>query len=358
MRTPLVVVTGVDPVAMDSTLMSLALDLPRAVSVRHLIDPESQILTRTVSDATGILEREQIQLEHACVGCALREDIFPTLERLARAGQWSAILSGLPTGTEGRQLGRTLSTDSQLARHLKLCGFVAAIGSGDVVRDLLSDDLLRERGIHSNPGDGRGVGEVACAQIEFADHVVLDADPGVEAADLVRALSRPGVPHITGADQLDGNALVSKRHQNALSGAWCSPEFESALPSLGDSRAWRLFLSSPRAFHPERLLDQIDRLGTGAHRSRGSFWLPTRPGDALEWSGAGGQLSIGNYDSWGIRAPATQLVFTGVGTAPSELVAAFEDLLLSPDEALLDHRSWDVLEDGLEPWLGDIRRAA
>jgi hypothetical protein len=154
MRTPLVVVTGVDPVAMDSTLMSLALDLPRAVSVRHLIDPESQILTRTVSDATGILEREEIQLEHACVGCALREDIFPTLERLARAGQWSAILSGLPTGTEGRQLGRTLTTDSRLARHLKLCGFVAAVGSGDVVRDLLSDDLPRARGIHSTPGDG------------------------------------------------------------------------------------------------------------------------------------------------------------------------------------------------------------
>ena len=37
MRTKLVVVTGVAPLAMDSTLMTLAWDLPQAVSVRHRI---------------------------------------------------------------------------------------------------------------------------------------------------------------------------------------------------------------------------------------------------------------------------------------------------------------------------------
>ena len=62
MRTPLVVVTGVDPAAMDATLLSLAWDLPRAVSVRHTIDPESQVLTRTVSDASGVVERHEVDV--------------------------------------------------------------------------------------------------------------------------------------------------------------------------------------------------------------------------------------------------------------------------------------------------------
>ncbi|TNM37730.1 cobalamin biosynthesis protein CobW [Nocardioides albidus] len=358
MRTPLLVITGVDPVAMDSALMSLAWDLPRAVSVRHRIDPHSQLLTRTVSDASGLLEQEQIQLEHACVSCALREDIMPTLERLARDDRWSAIVSGLPTATEAGQLAHILATDGRLARHLKLSAVLAAVGTGDVVRDLLSDDLLRERDVHTNPDDDRGVGEVACAQIEYADIVVLDADPGAEAADLVHALARPEIPVIVGAAQLDAAALTAQRHQSSLNNTWCSPEFDADLPTLESRHAWRLDLSSPRPFHPDRLLDQIERLGTGPYRSRGSFWVPTRPGDLLEWSGAGGQLSIGGYSPWGRRTPMTRLIFTGLGEAPTELAAAFEDMLLTPTEALLDRHSWDVLEDGLEPWLGDIRDVA
>ncbi len=358
MRTPLLVVTGVDPVAMDSTLMSLAWDLPRAVSVRHRIDPHSQVLTRTVSDATGVIEHEQIHLEHACVSCALREDIMPTLERLARDDRWSAIVSGLPTATEAGRLVHILAGDSRLARHLKLSAVIAAVGTGDVVRDLLSDDLLRDGDVHTNPDDDRGVGEVACAQIEYADLVVLDADPGAEPTDLVAALSRPGVPLVVGADQLEASTLTSQRHQGSVSNAWCSPELDVDLPPLGNSHAWRLDLFSPRPFHPDRLLDQIERLGTGPYRSRGSFWLPTRPGDLLQWSGAGGQLSIGSYSTWGRRTPMTRLIFTGLGQAPTDLAVAFEDTLLTPAEALLDQRSWDVHEDGLEPWLGDIRDVA
>jgi G3E family GTPase len=353
----MIVVTGVDPAAMDSAMVSLSWDLPRAVAVRHRIDPESQVLTRTVSDASGVLEQEQIHLEHACVSCALREDIVPTLERLGRDDRWSGIVAGLPIGTEAGQLAHILSRDSRLARHLKLSSIVNAVGTDHVTRDLLSDDLLRERGLHTNPGDDRGVGEVACAQIEFADVVVLDGDPGQEGSDLVRALARPDVLFVTGASELDAVAIAAERHQQRLTSAWCSPESDVDLPPLGESLAWRLDLSSPRPFHPERLLDQIERLGTGAHRSRGSFWLPTRPGSVLEWSGAGGQLSIGSHRPWGLRTPATRLIFTGIGTTPTELVVAFEDLLLTPGE-MLSHRGWDVLEDGLEPWLGDIRDVA
>jgi len=352
-----VVVTGVDPASMDTTLLSLAWDLPRAVSVRHRIDPQSQVLTRTVSDATGIVEQERIQLEHACVSCALREDILPTLERLARDDRWSTIVSGLPTGTEAGQLAHVLATDARLARHLKLSGVIAAVAAVTVVRDLLSDDLLRERGAHTNPHDDRGVGEVACAQVEFADVVVLDADPSAEATDLLHALARPGVSVVNGADQLDGAQLTTDRHHNSLANGWCSPELDLELPALGASHAWRLDLCSPRAFHPDRLLEQIERLGTGAHRARGCFWVPTRPGDMLEWSGAGGQLSIGGYSPWGRRSPVTRLVLTGIGTPPPDLRAAFDDILLTPQESL-HQQPWDVIEDGLEPWLGDIRDVA
>lgn len=358
MRTPLVALTGIDPVAMDNAMVSLSWDLPRAVAVRHRIDPHSQVLTRTVSDAGGIVERAEIPLEHACVTCALREDILPTLERLARDERWSTIVAGLPIGTEAGQLAHAVSRYSWLARHLKLSAVVAAVGATGIERDLLGDDLLRERGLHSNPYDSRGVGEVGCAQVEFADLVVLDGRPNPAGGELVRALARPDVEILAGADQLDGIELMGRRHRPAVTQAWCDAELDVDVPPLAGDAAWRLVLSSPRPFHPERLLDQIGRLGTGPHRSRGCFWVPSRPGMLLEWAGAGGQLSIGTHGSWGGRTPLIRLIFTGLGTTPPALVAAFEDLLVTPAEAAPRSRGWDVLEDGLEPWLGDIRDVA
>jgi len=357
MRAPLVVVTGIHPLAMDATMLGLAWDLPTAVSVRHHIDPVSQVLTRTVSDAGGVLERAETRLEHVCVGCALREDILPTLERLARTGRWSAIVAGLPTATEADQLVHVLAHDRRLARHLRLTGVVAAVGSG-AVGDLLGEDLLLERGVQTDPDDERGVGEVACSQVELADVVVLDEDPHPGSVDLVRALARPDATVVVGTHLLDPVTLVAGRRNHSLADAWRLPQAQTVVPSVTSDGVWRVDLCSPRPFHPDRLLDQVERLGAGAHRSRGAFWVPTRPGDLLGWSGAGGQLSIFNEARWGRGAPVSRVVLTGLGTAPTDLAPAFEDLLLTPAEAQRDPASWAVLEDGLEPWLGDIRDAA
>lgn len=358
MRTPVAVVAGIDPVAADATVMSLMFDLPRAVAVRHRIDPHSQILTRTVSDLTGVIEREQFQLEHACVSCALREDILPTLERLARDPRWDAIIAALPTATEADQLAQVISLDRRLARHLRLSSMIVAAGGDDLVRDLLGDELLSDRGLHSNPGDDRGLGEVACAQIEMADTIVVGGEPSAEGLDLVRALARPDARVITGAEALDAEAALSGRHEYARSSAWRWPDRDTMIPNLARSSVWRVDLTSPRPFHPDRLLDQIERLGAGPVRSRGCFWVPTRPGDMQEWSGVGGQLSIGSHSPWDHRDPITRLVFTGLGEVPIDVVDAFTEVLCSPNELNDDGVRWSMVEDGLEPWLGDIRDVA
>jgi G3E family GTPase len=111
-------------------------------------------------------------------------------------------------------------------------------------------------------------------------------------------------------------------------------------------------LHSGQAFHPERLLHHLGRLGAGRHRSRGCFWLPTRPGRMLEWAGAGGQVSVGAGQGWHDRTRLTRLVLTGVGTPPAHLADAFSELLAAPADALPGE--WQRDEDGLEPWLGPI----
>lgn len=359
MRTPLLVVTGIDRAAMDSAMLSLLWDLPGAVGVRHTIDPEAQTLTRVVSDLDGVRESVQIDLEHACIGCAIREDIVPTLVRLAREGRWTTIVATLPVGAEADNLSRVLTRDPGIVRRIRLAGVVAALGSAEVTSDLLGSDLLHERGLHSSPDDERGVGETACALVEYADVVVVPSESSADARDLLDALRRPDAQLVVGSEHLDAASLAAGRHQSSAAAAWRNPMAGPALPALPlGSRAWRLDLTSPRPFHPGRLVDQIERLGGGDHRSRGSFWVPTRPTVAGLWDGSGGQLSIGQHREWGATPPATRIVFTGIGAPPSDLEVAFADLLVATQETGSTDIALSAHEDGLEPWLGEIHRAA
>jgi G3E family GTPase len=351
---PVVLVTGVDPEAMAATVVAMQFDVPHAVALRHEIDVARQTLTRTVSDVTGLVEREVIPLEHACTSCAIREDVVPTLVRLAGTGRWSTVLTHLPVGAAAEQVCAALAT-APPAVDARVSGVLAVVDGGRCVDDLLGDDLLRERGLHSADDDARGVGESLCGMVEYADSVVLTGPGDALAADLVRTLARPDADVVVGTERLDATSLTALRHDHVRTSTWTAPDRAVDLAPLPSSRVWRADLRSARPFHPARLLAGIGLLGEGRHRSRGCFWLPTRPGRILVWDGAGGQLSVGDGGSWGDRAPFTRIVLAGTGTAPARLEGAFAALLADDEEA---RRLWPVTEDGFETWLGPLRDVA
>ncbi|WP_344003046.1 CobW family GTP-binding protein [Nocardioides lentus] len=356
MRTPVVLLAGVAPEPLTATTLALQLDLPDAVVVRHHIDPEAGTLERVVSDATGLVERHLVELAHACVSCALREDVLPTLHRLAGEGRWSAIVAHLPVSAEPGQICEVLLRDPRLARRLRVASVVTALTGPRVVPDLLGDDVLAERGLHTAHDDERGVAEVACSMVEYADAVVLcDGEGPEQAAGLVRALARPEVPVVTDPTLLDAGLLVGHLHDHEATGCWTRTLTTVPHDDPVATGLWRLDLRSERPFHPGRLLDDLEVLGGGPHRSRGTFHLPARTGQLLEWDGAGGQLSIGREGPYLRRTLRTRLVMTGLGEAPGHLVDAFERLLLQPGE---ESGFRGVAEDGFEPWLGPTRAVA
>lgn len=359
MRTPIVLVTGLHSDAMAVLTVGLQWDLPKAVAVRHRIDVGRQVLERVVSDASGVLERIEIDLEHACVPCALREDVMPTLQRLAGDGRWNSVVAHLPVGAEAQQVCNALAWDTRAARDMRITGVLVGIDGSRVENDLLGDDLLHERGLHSSVDDRRGVGEVLAAMIEYADVAVLADRAAPAGLGLVRTLARPDASVLTDASDADSPALVSgDLHRHDVTSAWVAADRRGPIPPAHGPDVWRLDLRSDRPFDPDRLLEDIERLGGGRHRSRGCFWLPTRPGRSCVWDGAGGQLSIGSGDQWRQGPPHTRIVVVGVGRRPDELEAAFDSLLVDPAEIRRRGQAWEVAEDGLEPWLGPVRRAA
>lgn len=357
MTTPLVLLTGIHADAMAKAMIGLQWDAPHAVNVRHTIDVDRQVLTRVVSDMAGIVEQVSIDLEHACVGCALREDIMPMLERLADDGRWGSIIAHLPIAAGADQICKILDHDEHLGAKLHIASVLAVVHGPTAREDLLGDDLLHERHLQTSVGDGRGVAETHAALIEYADAVVVVGDIDETDRHLVAMLLRPGAGEVLDHLALDTSAIVGARRPHEDAEAWINPGHNTPVGLVEAGGAWTVELRSDRPFHPERLMANLEGLGGGARRSRGCFWLPTRHDQVCEWDGAGGQLSVGQCEH-GTTEPHTRILVTGIDDDRAALLALFESCLLTDQEMAERGTIWESHEDGFEPWLGPTRQPA
>jgi G3E family GTPase len=371
---PVFLVAGLAGAPMSAAALGLHCDLPGAVLLRHDIDVERRTLTRTIADLTGVLERDVIDLEHLCVSCAIREDVVPTLERLAALDRWEAVVTHLPLAADPTQVCRVIEPDHGRSRGFRVAGVVVGLEGETVREDLVGGDLLVERGLTTSSEDRRSLAEVTASLIEYADIVAVfgaldGADPDGLDLGLVEALARPGAIVLTDWPGLHARDLLHGVHDHAASEAWVDEVRRDAVPPPRAQGVWTLDLSSPRPLHPGRFRAEIAALALGGHRSRGCFHLASRPGMVCGWAGAGDALSIGTVGEWGGEEPITRIVVHGItegsaSEAESEaaerkhtIQRAFAAALLT-DEELRAGPVEAARVDGLETWLGRIDTAA
>lgn len=354
-QVPVVLISGIAEEPMAAVTIGLQWDLPQAAVVRHEVDAEREALIRTVSDPRGVIERVVISVEHACVSCAIREDVVPTLERLAATGQWQTLIAQLPVTADASQVCRVMGYYPTSAPHVRIAAAVVALDGPSAAADLTGDDLFTERELPVRDDDPRGVAETAAAMVEYADIVVTVDGTDEVGRGLVRNLSRPGAILTDSAGALDVATLVAGIHSHEHSEEWVQVVRRTPLPANPEPSTWVIDFTSERPFHPDRLQERIEQLGRGGHRSRGCFWLPSRPTQVCQWDGAGGMVSIGADDHWDELDPLTRIVIVGVGRDRDTVAEAFGSCLLTDAELAERGRFWEVDSDGLEPWLGPIR---
>jgi G3E family GTPase len=355
---PVLTVCSLDPVLRDSAASGLLCDIPGSLVLRHDLTAD-QLLHRAVYDRDGLREQETIDLDHGCLSCALREDIIPSIRRLVSDPRTppTVLILALPATAEALPLVRALQPLHGTAPipGASVAAVLAAIDTATFTTDLLGDDLLAERALHTSDDDRRSVGETLAQLVEFADAVITPNPTPAVTADLLAHLSGPQVP-VLDLHAADPVSLVQIRRRRD------DPRGDlrqtSASAATNTDRVWTLDLSTWRPLHPDRLHEGIEALGAGPIRGRGVFWLPTRPHLVGAWDGAGGQLSIGSIGAWNGSERRTRLVITGVDHDPSQVRAAFERALLTDVELGRGLDWWAGRDDGFDPWLGERRLSA
>jgi G3E family GTPase len=361
---PITILTSTSEVLRQTAVSALLCDVPRLVVLQHDLDSRlgEEPLRRVAYDMHGVVESGSVPLEHACLSCALREDVVPALIRLALRRRWERVILALPVTAEPGLVLDALTVGVVAGRPvssvIRPSGVVATVDLTTLVEDLFGDDLLLERGMAMTFDDRRAVGEVLAHQVECADVVATFGRPvpGDREAAVLRHLA-PASSMVGDVHELD--LAEALRYAGQAQGPARGDYRRAVLPPVTEEHGvWTVDLTSWRPVHPARLHDRIVELAEGRQRSRGWFWLPTRPHAVCGWDSAGGQLSIGTVGRWSSTQRHTRIVVTGIDDSRSRLREVFEGVLMTDSELARGLAHWEDRDDGFSPWLGEIDEAA
>ncbi len=326
-------------------------------------------------------DEKLVAFSNGCICCTLRDDLLQEVAALAGEGRFDHLLIESTGISEPMPVAATFAhRDEQgysLADVTDLASMVTVVDAVNLLRDFHSTDLLQDRNHSLDEDDLRGVADLLVEQIEFADTVIINKISDLSEAQrqqvmaVVRGLNAGARlittdrGHVDMADFFDGRrfdmdaAERNPRWQQALAGEH-TPESETYGIHSFVYRA-------ARPFHPARLHALFDTAWNDVLRSKGWFWLATRPDFIGSLSQAGSTMEIGaagvwasstfevieplalqRDDHWGDRRQ--ELVFIGIDLDEAGLRRALDECLLTDSEWAMGPEQWQQFADPFDEW--------
>ena len=245
---------------------------------------------------------------------------------------------------------------------------------------------LAELGIGRDEEDDRAVTDLLVDQVEFADVLVV-SKPDLVAPDelervvgLVRRLNPRA--RVVVAEQGDVpldlvlDTGLFDEEEAATAPGWVrelngqhTPETEEyGISSFVYRHRW--------PFHPDRLARELRRAWPGVLRSKGFFWLATRPDVQAMWSQAGLSVALESLATWFAAMPEdewefatdvdrddlmtrwdpevgdrqVELVFIGIDMDEAAIRERLDRCVLTPKEFESGAERWARFRDPLPEW--------
>ncbi|MGN9768216.1 CobW family GTP-binding protein [Micromonospora sp. SD12] len=321
-RPSLTVLSGFWPAATFAVARTLLAADESLLLVRHdLTGIRGGVIRRVVRTGTGIVEDEQVALAHGCASCTLREDVLPTLARLARDNPGHDLVLMLPEVVEPEAVAAAcahhLVDGAPLTDLIRVDSYVTVLDAEHLLDGLASTDDLAALGIQAAEDDHRALADVVARQIEYADTLLLwgrSRDGEFDTSRIAVLLQRmaPWATHFrVDGDLVDADALTRQlrhthRHRPETPGVLARGLEGFALgmhEPEADCGVVSAVFRARRPFHPQRLHDVLEDVNAEMIRSRGHLWLASQPDAVIAWEFAGGGLALGSLGHWLVSLP-------------------------------------------------------
>lgn len=276
----------------------------------------------------GLVAREQtlsrteeklVEMSNGCICCTLREDLMVEVEKLARENRFDYLLIESTGISEPIPVAQTFTFKDEennidLSQFAYIDAMVTVVDAFNFFNDFGSAEKLADRALTDDAADTRTIVNLLTDQIEFADILVLNKVDMVDAETLgvLRAALKklnPGARILEARfGQVDPAQLLQTGlfdFEKAESAAgWIQELQNDHVPETLEYGIGSFVFRDQRPFHPERFWRYISQQFHGnIIRSKGLFWLASRPHQALNWGQAGGSLRADSAGVWWCSMP-------------------------------------------------------
>ena len=353
------------------------------------INIDSEIIQNEVS--LNRSEEKLIEMSNGCICCTLREDLLLEVTNLAKQGRFDYLVIESTGISEPLPVAETFTFADEegisLSDIASLDTMVTVVDAVNFLKDYEEAKYLKDAGESLGEDDERSVADLLVDQVEFADLILISKTDLVNSDEIKRLTailrtlntSAKIVPISHGKvdmnDVLDTGLFDFQRAQQAP--GWLKEMRGEHIPETEEYGIGSFTYVARRPFHPNKFFNFLH--GTEKYgkliRSKGYFWLATRPQFAGQWSQAGGIARYGFAGMFWKAVPKKdwpkdeeylssikeqwvepfgdmrqELVFIGQGLDQGKMIQNLNECLLSEEEVLKGKAYWSTLDDPFPIW--------
>ena len=336
-------------------------------------------------------EEKLVEMSNGCICCTLREDLLEEVNTLAKAWRFDYLVIESTGISEPLPVAETFTFADEdgvsLSDVADLDTMVTVVDAVNFLKDYEEAKYLQDTQESLGDEDERSVADLLVDKVEFADVILVsktDLAPSEDVSRLQAILKTLNthaqiIPIANG--NVDVDAVLStgrfdfERAQQAP--GWLAEMRGEHVPETEEYGISSFSYQARRPFNPEKFfafLHGTERYGK-LLRSKGYFWLATRPEFAGQWSQAGGIARYGFGGMFWSAVPRSrwpddpeylasieksweepfgdmrqELVFIGQGLDESSVRAALDNCLINDEEMFAGRQFWESLPDPFPVW--------
>ncbi|ARU56824.1 cobalamin synthesis protein/P47K family protein [Oleiphilus messinensis] len=378
-----------------TTVLSHILNHRHGKKVAVIVNDMSEINidASTVQNEVSLNHQEEklVEMSNGCICCTLREDLLIEVNKLAKDGRFDYLVIESTGISEPLPVAETFTFADEngvsLSDVATLDTMVTVVDAVNFLKDYDEASSLQDTGESLGEEDERSVADLLVDQVEFADVLLISKTDLVEPAEIERLAAilknlntcARIIPIANGNVDLDDvlNTSLFNFERAQQAPGWLKEMRGEHVPETEEYGIGSFSYSARRPFHPEKFYQFLHNTGEFGKliRSKGYFWLASRPEFAGHWSQAGGIARHGFAGLFWKSVPKEQwptdedylasieksweepfgdmrqeLVFIGQGLDQHAMTQALDDCLLSEHETLQGKRYWSTLSDPFPEW--------